>query len=408
MTNSFDRTLLSWLDDKQPTMQKLLFDLCQINSGTFHLEGLESVKQRLLGEFDSLGGQSQVLELSPFEQVDSRGKVIAQELGDAIQFIKRPDARKRVFLCIHMDTVYAASHPFQQCEYVDEQTLRGPGVADAKGGIVVMLFALKCLEESPLAEQIGWEVVINPDEEMGSPGSSTIFQERASESDFGLLFEPAYPDGSLVDKRKGSGNFTFVVGGKAAHSGREFDKGRNAIVKAAELVTRINSLNGKHSEVTFNVGQIEGGRTPNMVPDMTIVRLNVRVAEPGQIILVEEELEKLVQEVNGGDFTCQQLGNFSSPPKILDSATQSLQNEVTRCCEELEIEVSWTETGGACDGNKLAAAGLPNIDTLGVVGGEIHSEREYVMLDSLVPRAKLTSLLLMKYATGEFTMPVSV
>ena len=397
---------LNWLDDKRPAMQDAIIKLCNINSGTFNTAGLTKVKHAVLDEFNVLQGSSETVDLAPFESIDSTGNLANLPIGQAVRIRKRPGAKKRVFLCIHMDTVYDEHHPFQTCKLIEDRFINGPGVADAKGGIVVMLYALRCLEASRLAEQIGWEVIINPDEEIGSPSSMKLFEQSAQDNSLGLLFEPAFPDGALVDRRRGSGNFAFVVTGRAAHSGREFAKGRNAIVEAAKIVCRVNELNAHDPAITFNVGRIEGGGPLNMVPDKAIARVNVRVGDFTHIDWVKSEFAAIVRDVYKNDgYGCQLHGGFSSPPKLLDERTKLVQKHVEACGQEIGVDIKWVPSGGASDGNKLAVAGLPNIDTFGVVGGNIHSDQEYVDLDSLVPRAKLVALLLLKYASGDLEIP---
>ena len=255
MTDLLDQ--LSCLDDAQQEMLDLVVRLCNQNSGTLNLDGLDAVKSLLVEAYADLGGELSVLDVNPQTIVDDQGEISTRRLGQALHITKRLNAPVRIMLCIHMDTVYGVQHPFQKCEMLDENRLNGPGVADAKGGLVVMLYALKALEQSPLADQVGWEVFINPDEELGSPGSAQLIREMAPHCHFGLLFEPAYDDGSMVSWRKGVGNFTFVVRGRAAHSGREFDRGRNAIVACARLMGEIDQLNGD-PDVTYNVGRISG------------------------------------------------------------------------------------------------------------------------------------------------------
>src|SRR3989304_2280040 len=130
------------------------------------------------------------------------GKGIRKPLGNALSIRKRSTAPLRIFLGAHMDTVYPADHPFQKAVRVDQNTLRGPGVADSKGGLVVMLKALEALERSPYAQSVGWEVLINPDEELGSPGSAPLLAQAAKNTHLGLVFEPPLPDGALVGARK--------------------------------------------------------------------------------------------------------------------------------------------------------------------------------------------------------------
>src|SRR5207253_7136774 len=137
-----------------------------------------------------------------------RGEPVEQPLGRALRATKRHEPSSgvavRVLLNIHTDTVYPLDHPFQSVTRIDEHTLRGPGVIDAKGGLVVMLAAIEALERSALAPQIGWEVLLNPDEEIGSPGSAHLFKEVASRHRVGLVFEPAIGEGNLVDSDRKS------------------------------------------------------------------------------------------------------------------------------------------------------------------------------------------------------------
>lgn len=389
---------LDWLDNKQSEMLELVIDLCNQNSGTKNLPGIISIREKLLSAYEPLGGKAQLLDTDPHEMVNDLGETFADPLEKAIHIVKRPDAPKRVMMCIHMDTVYPNDHPFQECVMLENGYLNGPGVADAKGGLVVMLYALKMLEQTPLADQIGWEVLINPDEEIGSPGSKRIIQSLAPHCDFGLLFEPSLPDGTLVSWRKGTGNFTFVVRGKAAHSGREFAKGRNAIVTLARLLDHVDQLN-VNPDVTFNCGRISGGGPLNMVPDLAIGRINVRAKTLDQMKQATASLEALTATINQLDgIDVEMTGGFTSPPKVLCDNAAKIQKRIEDCGNALGIPVSWQGTGGASDGNKFAAAGLPNIDTLGPQGGDIHSSNEYLIVESLVPRAKLAALVLLSYA----------
>ncbi|HMP80734.1 MAG TPA: M20/M25/M40 family metallo-hydrolase, partial [Pirellulaceae bacterium] len=237
--------------------------LANINSGTYHLEGIQRVQNLLADWYAPLGGDVQWVPSDGQSSVDDRGQVVQQPLGPTLVISKRLDRRPRLLLCIHCDTVYGVDHPFQCCRRLDTNTLNGPGVIDAKGGLVIMLHALTALERSPWADRIGWQVAINADEEIGSPGSVATLHRLAREADWGLLFEPRLPDGSMVSWRKGSGNFTLVVRGQAAHAGRDFGKGRNACVALSRLLVAVHELNNpadpEFGEVTFNVGRMVGG-----------------------------------------------------------------------------------------------------------------------------------------------------
>jgi glutamate carboxypeptidase len=382
-------------------MLDLLERWARINSGTHNLAGIEKFSAAVEGEFAGLGGEVKHHDLLPIESIDSSGNIVRSPAARAISFTRRPQARVKILLCIHLDTVYPPTHAFQQVTRVDENTLRGPGVADAKGGLVVMLHALRAFEQSDLAKNLGWEIILNPDEEIGSPASGNLLTEAAKRNHFGLVFEPALPDGSLVGARKGSGNFTIVIHGKAAHAGRDFHLGRSAIVALAQFIIALQSTHADFPQVTVNCGKIEGGSALNIVPDLAIGRFNIRVTNSQEQQAIERRLRNLVSEFNLRDGIRVKLhGQFHSPPKPLDEKSSKLLELAQSCGREIGLNLQIRPTGGACDGNRLAAAGLAVIDTLGPVGDHLHSDREFIHLDTLAQRAKLTTLLLMKLATG--------
>ncbi len=396
---------LEFIDAQKSSMVELLRLWAGTNSGSHNLPGLEKMLGMLKESFSVLAGEMRNVVLAPQELIDTEGHSTLRPLGEALYVRKRPAAAVSMLLCCHMDTVYAADHPFQETALLDENTLQGPGVTDAKGGIVVMLKALEAFEASPWAENVGWEVVINPDEEIGSPGSLPVLLQAARNKGLGLVFEPSFPDGDLVGARKGSGNFVALARGKAAHAGREPHLGRNAIHALARFIVDLNALDTSHNEVTINVGSIEGGGPVNVVPDRASCRFNVRVADSQDEQLFQKHLLGVSDKINFIDgISLDVRGSITRPPKPLDGRTLQLLDHVAKCGRDLGLSIRQRPTGGSCDGNNLAAAGLPTIDSLGVRGGGIHSSREYVLLDSLTERAILTALLLMKLGSREISL----
>lgn len=390
---------LNWIDSQRDRMVETLLAWSRINSGSFHVEGVRKQRGALEKEFSVLGGMAEILPVPPLETIDSHGKLTQIALAEALRIRKRPTAPLQVFLCGHMDTVFPQNSSFQEPCWLDDNTINGPGVADLKGGLVVMLYALQALEQSPWAERIGWEILFNSDEEIGSQGSHPLLVEAAKRNHFGLIYEPALADGTLAGERKGSGNFVFVIKGISAHAGRDFDKGRNAIALMGELISRLYALNGQRDGVTINPGKIEGGGAVNIVPDLAILRLNVRLLKAEDMAWIEAQFDEITQDLGHRDgFFLFRHGGFTRPPKQLAAETKNLFNRVKECGEMLGQPIAWKPSGGCCDGNNLAAAGLPNVDTLGVRGGNIHSHDEFVKVDSLAERAKLSALLLMKSA----------
>ena len=400
---SFYEEYLARIDHQHDEMLALVEKWALINSGSYNLSGLELMRQALMERFDSLGAEKQVLELDNGEIVGDDGTVETVQYGKALLYRMRPEANRRVLLTGHYDTVFAKDHAFQTVDWIDDDTLHGPGVADMKGGLVVMLTALQALEASPLATKIGYDILLSPDEEVGSIGSAPLLAKHATSANFGMTFEAALADGTLAGARKGSGNFTAVFHGKAAHAGREFDQGVNAVAHMARFAADLHDLNDSLDDVTINVAMASGGTALNVVADQAMVRFNMRCWTVEGQKTAEAAVQKLVEKAERIDGLSVDLhGGFTRPPKPMTPQNEKLFQVVKDCGQDLGIAIAWRPTGGCCEGNNLAAVGLANVDTLGVRGGLTHSAGEFAMASSFVERARLSALILMKYANGDF------
>lgn len=401
--DSEERRVLDWIDSRADHMIATVKDWSRINSGSHNRAGLDAMRKRLAEAFGALEADACEVELPSSQVVEKTGEIRDVEYPPALKVSKRPDAPVRIVLTGHMDTVFPPESGFQDWTLWDEDTLNGPGVADMKGGLLVMLHALLGLERSPWADRIGYDVLISPDEEIGSLGSGPKLAELGRRADVGMTYEPALADGSLAGARKGSGNFTLRVRGRAAHAGREHHLGRNAIVAAAEFAAALDRLNGKRQDVTFNVSRIEGGGAPNVVPDLGIVRFNCRVPAEADAAWASEEMKTLVDAVNRRDGIAADLhGGFTRPPKPMTPANLQMFEWTRTAGKAIGLDIAWKDTGGVCEGNNLWASGCPNVDTLGVRGADIHSDREIAKLSSFAEKAKLSAVMLMKFARGEF------
>src|SRR5690349_13896322 len=194
---------LEWIDSQAGRMRGMVEEFAGINSNTRNLEGLGRLTDSLKPYLVKLDSNVELVPLGEERIIDSLGRDVSYPLAPAIRVRKRTSAPLQVFLNIHIDTVYPKDDPFQKVEQVGADTLRGPGVIDAKGGLVVLMTALEAVERSGLAQNMGWEVFLNTDEEIGSPGSSGYFAEAARRHHLALLFEPSMPDGAFVAERKG-------------------------------------------------------------------------------------------------------------------------------------------------------------------------------------------------------------
>lgn len=380
---------LQWIDKEHEAMVALLTEWANINTYPSNLEGLKRMKNTLEDSFGRLGGTMQDIPLEAEEQT----------FGHALSIRKRPEAPIQIFLGGHMDTVFPKTSSFQKAKKKEDDLLVGPGVADMKGGIMVLFKALQALERSPFAEEIGWEVFLDTEEEIGSPASKAFFQGIAKRNQLGLIFEPALPNGDLVTERKGSMVLTATAKGKAAHVGRDFASGENAIVRLTRWLQRVEKIKENHPQVILNVGTIQGGITANVVPPFAETTINIRSDTEKEFSIIEKELEESAK----AEKISLQINSYR-PPKPLDDKTRSLFAHLQKCGSELDIPLHSQKSGGVCDGNNLASFGLPTMDTLGVVGGNLHTEEEFVRLSSITERTKVCALFLMKLGGKEIAI----
>ena len=373
-----------------------------VNSGSRNLDGLARTAGLLADAYSPLPGAMTLRDPSPVDTVAADGSVRQIEHGRNLHLAVRPEAPVQLLFTGHMDTVFAADHPFQDVFWREQhRVLGGPGIADMKGGLAVLLAALKAVEASPLAGRLGYEVVINSDEEVGSPGSASLISEAARGKKAAFTYEPsALPDGTLAGARPGSGNFSIIVQGRSAHAGRNPEEGRNALLAAAELALRLDQAKG--AGLSVNPAKIDGGGPNNVVPDYAILRINMRPAQAGDQDRAQSALEQTVAEVAARrDLRINIHGGWGRPPKPLDPKAEQLFELVKSCGSDLGQAIGWRDTGGVCDGNNIAACGVPVVDTMGVRGGAIHSDLEYLIVESLAERAQLSALAILRLAQGE-------
>ncbi|MEG3171543.1 hydrolase [Sphingomonas sp. ZB1N12] len=370
-----------------------------VNSGTRNLAGVATMAGLLRDAFAVLPGEITLVEPTPVDSIGADGVVSAIQHGKHLHLVVRPDAPVRMLFTGHMDTVYPVDHAFQSLQWLDDGRLNGPGVADMKGGLSVMLAALKAVEASPLAARIGYEIVINSDEETGSFSSAALLERAAHGKVAALTYEPALADGTLAGARGGTGNFSIIVHGRSAHAGRNPEDGRNALVAAADIAVRLSKVRGPRLAV--NPARIEGGGPNNVVPDLAILRINFRPATLDDIARARSHIDSVVAMVAAEhDVRIEVHGSFNRPPKPIDASAARLFDLVKSSGADLGLDIAWKATGGVCDGNNIAAAGVPVVDTMGVRGGAIHSTDEFMIPDSLAERAALSAVTILRIAEG--------
>lgn len=373
-----------------------LISWCDINSSSDNSPGLERMLRVLVDAFASLPC-----------------KVVDIDLGAgrprALRAVCRPAAKIQVLLNAHFDTVYGTDHTFQRCALAGHDMLRGPGVIDDKGGILVLFTALQALERTPHAGHIGWEVILGPDEETGSEASAPLYAEAAPRFNFGMVFEPARENGDLVRARMGTGIFTATCRGRAAHAGRDPSAGRNAILALAEFVLGVARIPDSVPNLMVNIGAIRGGGALNIVPDLATAGINARIATAEAGRRFEEQLASLAAAVNARDgYTLGIAGRFNRGPLEWTPGREALFAAYRDTARDLSLDFGWQDVGGGSDGNLLGAAGLPCLDGIGAHGDGMHSDREWVRISSIAERARLAALFLARIAAGEIALPPGI
>ena len=383
------------------TMLREVQDWAAINTGTANIEGLDRMAGILADAFSILPGDVELVDPATVTAISAEGREFEKPHGRHMVLRVRPDAERRFVLTGHMDTVFPVDHPFQEVSWIDDDTINGPGTADMKGGLDVILHALKTFETMECAARVGYDVMINSDEETGSLASRSLIEELARGKYAALTYEPsALPDGTLAHARGGTGNYSITFTGKSAHAGRNPHDGRNAIVAASDLVLRIKALEA--DDITVNPAKIEGGSANNVVPDLAILRFNIRPKSTDAMNRFDEKLDAALAAIEADhEVGIHRHGGVTRPPKPVDEKAQRLFDLVKACGAELGQDIGWKPTGGVCDGNNIAATGVPVVDTMGVRGGAIHSTDEFMIVPSLRERAALSALVLAKLSSGD-------
>ncbi len=320
-------------------------------------------------------------------------------LGDTVEatFAGTPGGPRAI--CIgHLDTVFPEgtvdARPFR----IDGTVARGPGVTDMKGGLLTLLYGLRAaIEQGPLPfERL--TVIANPDEEIGSPASTPFIRSVAAASDVAFVLECGRANGDIVSSRKGQADFVLMVRGRAAHAGVEPEKGRSAVLAAAHLVVGLHELSGRWPGVTCNVGVIQGGTRPNVVPDQAVLEVDLRAVDRTGLEAAAAAIRALAASPAVPDVTVEVAEVARHWPMEKLARSERLVAHAQEIARRLGFEVRDAATGGASDGNTTAGLGVATLDGLGPVGGLDHSPDEYLDVTSIVPRTALFAALLL--ATG--------
>ena len=313
------------------------------------------------------------------------------EFGDVIELRFGPSRSKQkpVLLLGHLDTVWPIGTLKNMPWRKTDGRYWGPGVLDMKAGVVMALTALDTLREMQLSRPA--TLLLNSDEEVGSPVSRAITERLALESAAVLVLEPAQ---GLAYKtsRKGVGQYHVKVTGVGAHSGVDFEKGHSAILELAKQVQTISGFTDLARKLTVNCGVIAGGTRSNVVASQAWTEVDVRIAKAGDAAHVE----KLFRNLKVSDPQCKLTitGGINRPPMERKPGTIALFKKARSIAAELGFALEEAATGGGSDGNFTAAVGVPTLDGMGAVGDGAHAAHESVVIEHLVPRTALLAAMI--------------
>lgn len=374
--------VFAYIDDHRAQMMDLWQDLVNQDSPASYREGVDLVAKRVFKELEEAGAST---------RWDEEGKALIAEIPG--------DSRAPVLLLGHMDTVFPVGEAARRPFTVEGSRVTGPGALDMKGGVAVMLSALKALHSAGFSGR-PLKVILVSDEEIAHNGSkATVMLQREARGCAACFnCETGYEDNSLVIGRKGGVVFKAAVHGIAAHAGNNPRQGRSAIWEMAKKIDDIQNMTDWDKGITFNVGTIKGGTVSNAIPDYCEVEGDIRFQDPDISPLVKEELLKVLNHTYiEGTKTELLLYHEGMLPMKMTEENRKLFEFVKKTGEENGIPVSEGKlVGGGSDSGYVVYAGVPTVCAMGVKGRFNHTRDEYALKDSLFERAKLLGAVILK------------
>lgn len=356
-------------------MLELIEKLVNIDSGSTCKAGVDKIGEILINEYKQMDLSIEIKE--------------NEEFGNNIVIKHKEALKPEILLIAHMDTVFpigtAAERPFT----IKDGLAFGPGVADMKASQVTLLYAMKYLYEKNDAALKNVIIILNSDEEIGSPTSRELIEEISKEVKYALVMEPARKDGSIVSSRRGGGRYTLHVHGRSAHSGVAPEEGRSAIEELAYKTIKLNHLTDHEQGISVSVGIVEGGDAVNMIPDSATGYVDVRVESDEQSLEIAKQIENICSVPDVPGTTIDLEGGITRPPMELDDKNQKLLEIVKEVGSSFGLKVTDSHTGGGSDASFPSHLGVATIDGVGPIGGKLHNEGEYLEIDSLTERCFL-------------------
>lgn len=373
--------ILRFLERSEGEMFSLLKELVLIQSGSYHKAGVDAVVEVIRDVVIREGLSARVVE--------------QEKLGNHLIVTTRAseEGKKGLLIVGHTDTVFPEDTPFRWYRE-DDENVYGPGVIDMKGGLVVGIFALKALREAGVLEEIPIRFVFNSDEEIGSPTSRDLIRQMADESYCGFVLECGALDGGIVTGRKGKIGLTLTTRGSAGHAAQAGRDKSSAVLCLSHKVIMLEAMNDPDQGVSVNVGTIKGGIGANTVAEEASAGVDIRYLQPPQRGEILSKVDSVVKasKVPGGSGTMEITSE--RPPMPVTERNRELFKLLRAQARRIGIPVKEELRSGVSDANIIAERGIPVLDGLGPVGGRDHSDKEYMVKKSLLPRTQLFALTL--------------
>lgn len=368
---------------------------------SYRAEMYESLERLVMAESPSVDSASQAdVQAALIQELEANGfrvrRLPGRKTGGHLLAVPKVRNRSQPIQALigHCDTVWPRGTLSSMPITIRGGHMTGPGIYDMKGGLVLMMFALRAIAKQGLDPEVLPVVFINSDEEIGSGESRRTVERLAKIADRVFVLEPAMGQtGALKTARKGVGQFRVRVSGKAAHAGLEPSQGVSAILELSHVVQKLFALNEPEVGITVNVGTIDGGMRPNVVAPESTAEVDVRVLTTQQAHQVGEAIRRLEPETPGA--VLQVEGDLDIPPLERTPRNRLLWHRAQIVARELDMELEECLAGGGSDGN-VASLHAPTLDGLGPVGAGAHAAHEYIELDSMVERGALLALLLLE------------
>jgi glutamate carboxypeptidase len=368
-----------------------LRSMVDVDCGTFLPDGVNQIAGMMQERFESTDWAVERRPHAPAKGEAPLGDILVARLPGRLP---AREGGRRILLVGHMDTVFpegtAAERPFR----IEGSRALGPGVSDMKDGLLAGWYAVRALQDAGAASFASITYVCNPDEEIGSPFSTSTIEACSREADVCFVLEGARENGDIVSARKGVADFQITISGRAAHAGVEPERGRSATLQAARTTIALHELNGWSPGVTVNVGVVRGGTRPNVVAEQCVLEVDLRAVEADVFEAAIEEVKRVAIATSVPDTTAALTMRSGFPPMERTESTARLVEQARAIAMELGFGLRDAATGGASDANRVAALGVPVLDGLGPVGGADHSPEEWVDLDSVVPRVSLLAAMI--------------